>query len=281
MAKLNGDLTRSQYDAMCDFDPYIGQTINVLTSESARSVNPEFAKTAVGGYHNSATLRGLEKKGYIRIENTFWRAASITVLKRSEPRQRMEKLVAKFMILPPDSDISGPHQVDPEKADRLAFAMQFEGQVPPIRAVKYPSGYSIIDGHHRTAGSKKKGLPLPALVVDGEEFEDLDIELRNGDDGKRADDLEFWTVKGLNDRHFEIAKIIRRFANGIAYADGIAHYLGYRPATSGRLSVSSSLRQMQKFGLVGRIPPRDQWDHANYFLTETGKIILAQPEDLS
>lgn len=75
----------------------------------------------------------------------------------------------------------------------------------------------------------------------------------------------------MNSRQILIAQIIQRYPNGIAGADSIAYSLGYRPATNGRLSVSSSLRSMMKAGWVGRLPPRDQWDHAVYFLMPEGK----------
>lgn len=75
----------------------------------------------------------------------------------------------------------------------------------------------------------------------------------------------------MNARQQQIAEAIAKGLNGIRGADSIARALGYRPARSGRLAVSSSLRAMQRAGLVGRIPPEDQWDHARYFLTEKAK----------
>ena len=73
-------LTTSQYDSMLRFSNYVGQTIDVLTSQYHANVNPEFVRNAKG-IHNSASLRGLEKKGYIRIEQAMWKGATITVLK--------------------------------------------------------------------------------------------------------------------------------------------------------------------------------------------------------
>jgi hypothetical protein len=78
----------------------------------------------------------------------------------------------------------------------------------------------------------------------------------------------------MNDRQRAIMATIKRARNGILGADRIAGVLGYKPARSGRLAVSSSLRALQRAGLVGRIPPEDQWDHADYFLTDDGKAEL-------
>ena len=78
----------------------------------------------------------------------------------------------------------------------------------------------------------------------------------------------------ISERHFKIMSSIERGLNGITSADSIAHRLGYRPCVSGRLAVSSNLRAMQRANLVGRIPPKDRWDHAKYFLTKDGKEAL-------
>lgn len=84
------------------------------------------------------------------------------------------------------------------------------------------------------------------------------------DDLKRAG--EVW--RGLSDRERNICVAIEMARNGIRGADSIARFLGYRPAISGRLAVSSTLRVLQRKGIVGRIPPQDQWDHAAYFTNE-------------
>jgi hypothetical protein len=81
MAMPNTKLTRHQEDSMASLRHYVGQTVEVMTSHYDRNVNPEFVKRAVGGVHNSAALRGLEAKGYIKIEDAFWKGARITVLK--------------------------------------------------------------------------------------------------------------------------------------------------------------------------------------------------------
>lgn len=78
----------------------------------------------------------------------------------------------------------------------------------------------------------------------------------------------------MNARQRQIAQKIAASPNGITDADTIAGGLGYRPHLSGRLAVTSSLRAMERAGLVGRIPPENQWDHARWFLRALGKAAL-------
>lgn len=78
----------------------------------------------------------------------------------------------------------------------------------------------------------------------------------------------------LSERQIAIMRAISGGLNGITSADRISAKLGYRPARSGRLAVSASLRALMKAGVVGRIPPEDQWDHADYFLTPSGREAL-------
>ena len=73
-------LTTLQLDSMRTLSNYVGQTINVLTSMYDANVDRGFVSSAKG-IHSSSSLRGLERKGYIRIEQTMWKGASITVLK--------------------------------------------------------------------------------------------------------------------------------------------------------------------------------------------------------
>jgi hypothetical protein len=80
MTMPNTKLTRHQEDAMCLFRNYVGETIDVSTSYYESGVNPEFLKRRKGVV-NSAALRGLEAKGYIKIEEAYWRGATVTVLK--------------------------------------------------------------------------------------------------------------------------------------------------------------------------------------------------------
>lgn len=73
-------LTRRQYDALCDLHGSVGQTVDVLTSEYTANVNPDFVRRAKG-IHNSSALRGLEAKGFIRIVDSFWKGATVEVLR--------------------------------------------------------------------------------------------------------------------------------------------------------------------------------------------------------
>ena len=71
-------LTAKQADQMRSLSNYVGQTVNVLTSYYDANVSPDFKHV---GIFNSASLRGLAAKGFIRIERTYWKGATITVLK--------------------------------------------------------------------------------------------------------------------------------------------------------------------------------------------------------
>lgn len=77
-------------------------------------------------------------------------------------------------------------------------------------------------------------------------------------------------------REARIMGIVSRARNGMCGADFIAAKLGYRPYYSGRLAVSSTLRGLQSRGLVSRIPPRDQWGHAEYSITDAGRLALQE-----
>lgn len=37
---------------------------------------------------------------------------------------------------------------------------------------------------------------------------------------------------------------------------------------------------LRRRGLVGRIPPKDQWDHASWFLTDEGKMQLKREQGM-
>ena len=73
-------MTILQLDSMRTFSNYVGQTINVLTSAYTANIDRGFVHSAKG-IHSSSSLRGLESRGYIRIEQAMWKGASITVLK--------------------------------------------------------------------------------------------------------------------------------------------------------------------------------------------------------
>lgn len=77
-------LSKSQRDSMIALNQYVGETVDVLTSGYTANVNPEFVARAVGGTHSSAGLRGLERRGFIRIEVAMWKGARVTVLKAAD-----------------------------------------------------------------------------------------------------------------------------------------------------------------------------------------------------
>lgn len=72
--------TPNQYDAMCAFDKYVGKTVSCLTSQYDANVAERARRESVGTF-NSAALRGLEARGYIKIELAYWKGATVTVLK--------------------------------------------------------------------------------------------------------------------------------------------------------------------------------------------------------
>jgi hypothetical protein len=73
-------LTANQIDAMNTLNNYVGQTVEVLTSQYTNNVSPDFLQRAKG-IVPSVAIRGLEAKGYIRIVNSYWRGATVEVLK--------------------------------------------------------------------------------------------------------------------------------------------------------------------------------------------------------
>ncbi len=79
----------------------------------------------------------------------------------------------------------------------------------------------------------------------------------------------------LEERDVRILLAIAAGLNGQLRADDVAHRVGYRPARTGRLAVSGTLRKLERKGLVGRIAPRDQWSTATWFLTIKAKDYLA------
>ncbi len=75
-------LTASQQQAMMTLSNYVGQTVDVLTSQYSANVSRDFVARSVGIF-NAAALRGLEKKGFISMK-AFWKGATVTVLKPLE-----------------------------------------------------------------------------------------------------------------------------------------------------------------------------------------------------
>jgi DNA-binding IclR family transcriptional regulator len=78
-------------------------------------------------------------------------------------------------------------------------------------------------------------------------------------------------MSDVSERELAIMRAIASGRNGILSAQRISAQMGYRPANSGKLAVSATLRSLQRRGFVGRIPPEDQWDHADWFLLPPGK----------
>ena len=91
----------------------------------------------------------------------------------------------------------------------------------------------------------------------------------------------------LRDDEIDLMRAIAK-SDFSASADAIALRLGYRPARSGRLAVTARLRSLMRrhegkqetsqFGecgrYVGRIPPKDRWGHARWFVTKEGQAML-------
>ena len=77
-------LTANQAEAMTSLNGYVGKTVEVLTSGYTANVSADFVARAVGGTMSRAALRGLEKKGFIRIEGAYWKGATVTVLKAAD-----------------------------------------------------------------------------------------------------------------------------------------------------------------------------------------------------
>lgn len=74
-------LTDNQVDAMQTLTNYVGRTVQVATSGYLANVAKTFSPVAIT---NSAALRGLERKGFIRIEQSYWKGADVTVLRSLE-----------------------------------------------------------------------------------------------------------------------------------------------------------------------------------------------------
>lgn len=95
----------------------------------------------------------------------------------------------------PDARCSGPHQVSQGKVRRFVQAMA-RGDAPafpPVRLVDYGAlGLQIIDGHHRVQAAKLAGVTISAVVVQGDAFEQLDLDLRDAGGNERADHAKFW-----------------------------------------------------------------------------------------
>jgi hypothetical protein len=71
-------MTANQTDALNTLAAHVGKTVQVATSDYLANVAKTFKPVA---HVNSSTLRGLETKGFIRIESAYWKGATITVLR--------------------------------------------------------------------------------------------------------------------------------------------------------------------------------------------------------
>lgn len=71
-------LSENQLDAMRSLGNYVGQTVDVITSQYDANVAKTFKPVA---YVKSSTLRGLEARGLIRIVRAFWKGATVEVLR--------------------------------------------------------------------------------------------------------------------------------------------------------------------------------------------------------
>lgn len=75
-------LTRAQTDVMLTLSNCVGRTVDVLTSQYDANVDADFRKRAYHlGSTTASTLKGLEAKGFIKVERSFWKGAVVTVLK--------------------------------------------------------------------------------------------------------------------------------------------------------------------------------------------------------
>ncbi len=73
------NLTANQAEAVYVLSQHAGKTVQVLTSGYTANVSPKAIADSVGTF-SSAALRGLQAKGFIRIENAYWKGATVTVL---------------------------------------------------------------------------------------------------------------------------------------------------------------------------------------------------------
>lgn len=90
--------------------------------------------------------------------------------------------------------------------------------------------------------------------------------------GKNAGDTSC-----LSERHSSLlGAMVRQWDRGnyIISAETLGASLGYRPARKGILPVTSSLRALEKKGLVCRHPPEDQWCVAKWGITQKGRASL-------
>ena len=81
-------------------------------------------------------------------------------------------------------------------------------------------------------------------------------------------------ISKLSEREKRILLAIAKGLNGQNSVQEVAHHLHYRPARTGTLSCSKTLRSLEARGIVGRTPPRDQWSCAYWFLQPIGTKLV-------
>ena len=93
-------MTTNQIEALEVLGQYVGQTVEVLTTGYTANVAPAAVKAAVGTF-NAAALRGLQAKGFIKIELAYWKGARITVMRGADLEAQLDRpseLVAKEVL---------------------------------------------------------------------------------------------------------------------------------------------------------------------------------------
>lgn len=78
----------------------------------------------------------------------------------------------------------------------------------------------------------------------------------------------------LTDTQIALMRAVADGLNGVASAEGCASRL--RLKKRDLFSVSSRLRALERRGLVGRIPPKDRWACASWFLTDKAKAWIVE-----
>jgi len=73
-------LSPNQIETMKTLSNHVGEEVWVLTSQATANVPSSFVRKAVTTT-KKPTLAGLEKKGYIKIVSTYWKGATIKILK--------------------------------------------------------------------------------------------------------------------------------------------------------------------------------------------------------
>lgn len=116
------------------------------------------------------------------------------LLEAWQEKYGVRMLKTRWVRVGPETEFSKPHEIDDEKLSEFIKAKLKGEQFPPVRLVEYPSGMMIIDGHHRVTACETIEHSFDAIVASGEDFEQLDLDLKDAGIDKRADDIEFWVL---------------------------------------------------------------------------------------